>query len=127
MNELKNFLDSTARNSWVFDPKRNVQVYVRRSFRVIDGQMIENVLDIANVVVRPHLRGCKRFTRLMSFIEQTAPLYGVQMIFIENVIEPRLNGFFRERRYRRIAGSEPYCYFKMLEKPQTPISFTASR
>jgi N-acetylglutamate synthase-like GNAT family acetyltransferase len=72
------------------------------------------VFDLSNVIVRSTMRSSGRFTALMDLIEDQVPKYGFKAIYIESVLEPRLESFISRRGYTRTPDPHPYCYFKMV-------------
>lgn len=116
IDEIKAFMCGSLQNSWVYDPKRNVQIYMRRSYRIFDGVELYPVLDVANVVIKRHLRSKGRFTKIMNFIEANAEQYGFKAIYVESIIEPRLVKFFKSRGYRPHILTDPPCLYKMAVK-----------
>jgi hypothetical protein len=90
-----------------------LQVYLRKSLRCFDGENRIMTLDVSNVGVKPSLRGKGRFRSFMDLAERLNPWDG---IFVENVLEPRLEQFLRNRGYVLVETSLPdRCYYKAKE------------
>lgn len=92
---LKSFLESPLRNEWIGDD--TIKVYVRKSRRNIEGQMID-CLDIATVEVEEEERGKGIFT---DFLKDAIALNSFTCIFIENVQQDWFAQFFMRQGFKR--------------------------
>ncbi len=88
---------------------RYTRLYLRRNtYHSLDTDLSLRMLDVANVTVLPKYQSRGVFTNLMNWLEtKNLPLY------IENVHEERLNGFFLRRGYRRVQHLIDHCYYKL--------------
>ncbi len=93
------FLKSDARNYWVSEPK--MKAYVRKSYRVIEDQVEEKVIDIANVEVISKYRGTGVYRSALPRMEQASKDAGFTVIFLESVLEERLLDFYEKHGYTR--------------------------
>lgn len=91
-------------NAWLEDA--TMQVYVRRSRRLIDDKIVF-ALDIANVgVYKP---GQGRFTQFLDFVKQVNPW---SIIYVESVLNNRFWQHLLKKGF--IPNSTPKCcYLKM--------------
>jgi N-acetylglutamate synthase-like GNAT family acetyltransferase len=112
MEALRDFMASERRNAWLLSDDGNVEVYFRKAFRAVEGVPIDNVLDVANIVVKFSQRGKGLFTSVVNDIEVIAKDNGYMGIFVESVIEPRLIDFFEKRGYRRVSSLYNENFYK---------------
>lgn len=83
---LKQFIkDETINRNWINE--RNISVYIRRSKRVIGGQLCD-CLDLANVSVDEHMQGKGIFSRFLVKFEKEARKLN-RIVYLENVLEQR--------------------------------------
>ena len=94
---LDTFIDCDGlRNQWISE--RNISVYVRKSVRMIEGDLVA-CLDIGSVEVDEEHRGVGIFTGFLQRMED----YGKKLnrtIFVESILEPRLLRFLLQRGYQ---------------------------
>jgi hypothetical protein len=87
---------SEFRRGWL--SRGRLKLYVRSGYHVIDAR-ITKCLDIANVSCRPTGQGT--FTRFIEWLEiDFMPRTG-GVVFVENIINPRLASFLDRRGYTR--------------------------
>ena len=108
---IQEFLGSGQRNAWVHLEK--MRVYVRaRSTRYINKKIV-STFDVATVEVEAPYRGQGVFTRFLEKIEADLDL----PIYVENVLDPRFQNFFRKRKgYKELPSQfledceQPACF-----------------
>lgn len=91
------------RNIWIRE--RDIDVYVRRSNRIIDGNLV-SCLDIASVEVNEKRRGQGTFKAFLNRVEKAAASMNRE-VFVESILEPRLLQFLLKRNYILIPNSIP--------------------
>lgn len=89
-------------NQWIRE--RCMNVYVRRSKRYIDEQVIE-CLDFATVEVDERHRGKGYLTKFLLRFEQEA-IRLKRAVYIESILEPRLVPFFIKMGYKFVPNTE---------------------
>jgi hypothetical protein len=99
------------RSTWIYE--RDIQVYVRRSNRHIDGNLV-SCLDIASVEVNEDRRGQGMFKAFLNRFEKAAALMNRE-VFVESILEPRLLQFLLKRNYTLIPNSIPPCVHKKIQ------------
>lgn len=115
MKTLVEFIESDRRNGWMWCDRELVEIYFRKAFRIIDNQIVENILDVANITVKYNYRGQGVFTSALQDIERIAKEKGFQGIFIESVLEPRLIGFLTKQGYRQIPAQYDVNFYKEMK------------
>lgn len=93
---------------------RDMEVYVRKSRRLLDGKWYV-CLDLANIMVLPAKRGQGRFT---SFLETALRINPWQATYVENVLEERFRSFFRRRGWTEVPHGEGPPSFYLLTEHQ---------
>ena len=83
---------------------RHIKIYLRLGKRVIDNVTVR-CLDIGNVGAEPQGQG--HFTKLLTKLEQTE---GWDVLYVENVLDPRFQKFFEKRGYQRHGECSFYHY-----------------
>lgn len=83
------------KNAWLAE--KHIQVYVRRSVRMIEGEMVP-CLDISSVEVDEDMRGIGIFTGFLKRFEEAAKEMG-RPVYIESILVPRFANFLRRRGY----------------------------
>ena len=81
-----------------------MDVYVRRSMRYIDEQMVE-CLDFATVGVDERHRGKGHLTKFLLRFEQEA-IRLKRVVYLENILEPRLVPFFIKMGYKFVRNTD---------------------
>lgn len=114
MKELDEFLSEGQRNAWIQSDNKDMDLYIRRAYRIVESQTYNNVLDLANLKVRHDVQGTGVFTRYLPVIEQIAKQHGCSGIFIENIMEPRFAEFFKRNGYVIFASLYNTNAFKKL-------------
>jgi hypothetical protein len=92
-----------------------VSLYIRHAPRLLDGQRIDSLLQIANIEAESP--GSGAFSALLPQIEASAKAAGIGWIYIENVLQERFRLFWLRQGYHRVDASRgPYdfCYAKRL-------------
>lgn len=108
---LEEFLASDLRNFHIENPW--IIGYVRKTMRhIIDRG--RKCLDIADVNVHPDKYGKGVFAEWLKMAETIAPTYGIDGLYVENVINERLPAFLIRNGYVAVPHM-PMCYFKALE------------
>ncbi len=103
------FIDSPKiRNIWIRE--RDIDVYVRRSNRLIEGNLIL-CLDIASVEVNENRQGQGIFKAFLYQFEKEAAKMR-RAVYVENILEPRLLDFLIRKGYILIPKSIPPCVYK---------------
>ena len=100
---LSQFLAQTdgPPNQWIRE--RHMDVYVRKSSRYINGQMID-CLDFASVEVDEGYRGKGYLKKFLVRFERAAGRLN-RAVYIESILEPRLAPFFAKRGYRFVPNT----------------------
>lgn len=105
---LEQFLaDPTKRNAHVRLTGFEI-LYVRKGQRYIDGHVLDNVLDIANVSVRERRRGQGLFTALVNRLQTEHPEL---TLYVESVMNPRLPRRLLSLGFRQ-TGSTGDCFVR---------------
>lgn len=106
------FIDSPKiRNIWIRE--RDIKVYVRRSNRIIDGNLV-SCLDIASVEINERRRGQGIFKAFLNRVEKAAASMNRE-VFVESILEPRLLQFLLKRDYTLVPNSIPPCVHKKIQ------------
>lgn len=95
-----------TRNAWL--KGRYSEIYVRRdSYRILAGRSFRT-LDLATLNVQRAYQGRGILTNLLAFLEAKH-----RVLFVENVLEPRLCVYFERRGYQRhtMLTDYPRSYF----------------
>lgn len=102
---LSQFLASTdgPPNQWIRE--RCMNVYVRRSKRYLDKQMVE-CLDFATVEVDEGHRGKGHLTKFLLRFEKEARRLG-RVVYVESILEPRLVPFLARMGYKFVPDTAP--------------------
>lgn len=109
---LQAFLaDERIRNIWIVE--KHISVYVRRGVHYINEEL-KKCFDIANIEVDEDYQGKGIFTKFLGRVEQAAKERNL-VVYIENILEPRLVGFFERRGYARDPRAIDLlpCFFKI--------------
>lgn len=109
---LETFIKSGIHNQWIKEG-RGLSVYVRQGRRYIKGTYY-NTLDLATITSNKPGSG-----QLTPFIEKSEALalkYHFEMIFIENVLNERLLGWFERRRYTKIETGGHVSFYFVVKK-----------
>ena len=99
---IKKFLDARERwplNKWFY--LEAINLYLRKSKRMIDGELTPCV-DIASVIVENKGRG--EFSRFLDWLISNYSESSV--IFVESVLEKRLDIFLGRRGFKRTSGED---------------------
>lgn len=78
---LQEFLESSLRNAWIVDGF--IDVYVRKSKRIIDGKMVD-CFDVASVSVQEDQQGKGLFTDFMRMVIERMDC----CIYVESILNP---------------------------------------
>jgi hypothetical protein len=97
--------DRFPHNCWLSGS--DMQVYVRKSMRFLDGKQYV-MLDIGNVEVRKKGKG--KFTKFLQEAEGLNPWHGV---YVENVFMPRFQVFFLKQGYIQATKEFAPSFYKM--------------
>jgi len=91
---INTFLVSTHRSHWLeIGP---MLVYVRKGTHLISAGLVKT-FDVANISVNEEERGKGWFTALLDVLE--ARWNGHHVIYVEQILEPRLYSFLENRGY----------------------------
>jgi len=110
-NEIRDFLQSGKRNCWI--ESGDLSVFVRRGFHLIDHE-IKNCFDIANINVDAEKRGQGIFTKWLSIAEAEAAQSGLAIIYIENLLNERLQHSLCGLGYLEVTKTFPVIMYKKL-------------
>ena len=106
MKALAVFLSSGKRNEWLHG--RDIKIYVRRSQRLIDGQL-RSCFDLANIQAKKPGNGS--WTRLIENVQKNPTIRKeFDFIFIENVLTERFAGWFRRNDWHEQMNLMPSFY-----------------
>jgi GNAT superfamily N-acetyltransferase len=103
------FYKSDLRNAWIYDAAPHLDVYVRHAKRMVDGKLVE-MFDIASIEVVDGHRGQGIFTSFLNAAEEL--ILPDKIIFIENVLDPRFQEFFRKQGYIDWGPRQLDCFIK---------------
>ena len=108
------FLRGTNRLEWLYFSE--AIVYCRKAKRFLHGHgKASATFDIASVSVDIDERGKGWFSDFLDTLEVEGFLGDREYIFVESVIEPRLQGFLAARGYTRSGPEDsPSYYLKVL-------------
>lgn len=99
---LEDFLRSRARSAWLSEGEGGeLRVFARKASRVGPEGGLGLWLDIANLESPEESRGRGAFRAFLGKAERLALEGGFEGVWIENVINPRLEGFFGRAGYAR--------------------------
>lgn len=113
INELKDFLQSPDHSCWLRN--RKVSVYVRKSTRLVDRELIK-CLDLANIEVNPRYQRQGIFKKVL----QTWITYNpFSAIFIENVLNQDLHAWLLNYPHILQIKNYPHSFFIMDTKNDT--------
>lgn len=124
MSALIGFLEGPARNAWICSGLGQ-EVYVRKSFRMLDAKKYDRVLDIANINTRERKQGKGLFKRFLTEAFVSAWGQGYEVVYVENVLTPRFADYFRRTGWIEVAQDEfamanlP-CFYKLVA-PRTDL------
>lgn len=93
---LAEFLNGRARNAWIPGPG-SLRCYVRRSNRFAEGGDFLGCLDIASVEANDEDRGKGLFREFFKESLESAARAGIPMLYVENVMNERFQGFFKKQ------------------------------
>jgi len=110
--EIIVFLNSDFRNAWVKLPYG--ELYLRNTNRYIEDKR-RWTIDVANVTVKEKERGKGHFKQLIDDLEAGLGHRGVEVLYAENIHEPRLMPFFERRGYKIDPYTTENCFYKLLE------------
>lgn len=99
---IKEFLDARERcppNKWFY--LEDINLYLRKSKRMIEGELTFCV-DIASVSVEH--KGQGEFSRFLDWLISNYSESSV--IFVESVLENRLNNFLERKGFKRTQGED---------------------
>lgn len=99
-------------NQWL--EHDGIKVYVRHSYRNLEGQLLIPCLDIASISVSTRLR---RKGRCRRFIEMAHEIHPWKATFIENVLNENLRDAFERWQWTRytVEGIFDSSFFKLKE------------
>ena len=109
---LSQFLSSKwPNNAWI--KEKNIEVYVRKSVRVL-GQNVYPCLEIGNVNVNENHKGKGVFTAFLKRFEKEAEKLH-RYVYVENLLEPRLINFLLKNGYKLVPGANTLapCVYKL--------------
>ena len=111
MQTLDEFITRTSKGDLPFNAYVNAPgfatFYVRRSSRVLDGELVDHVLDLANI--EAEVPGNGAFTKLTtSLIKRGIPLY------VENVLNSRFDKKLLSLGFTRLDSPGAPSFFKLL-------------
>lgn len=92
-------------NSWIAE--RDIEVYVRRSVRLIGDEMVP-CLDIGSVEVIEKHRGCGIFRAFLHRFEEEAKKLN-RVVFIESILNDRLYKFLLANGYTHDPRTDTVC------------------
>jgi hypothetical protein len=119
---LQAFFDGGDRAAWL--TVNGIDVFMRKSYRIFNGQPYEKVVDIANVEIKvERFRGQLRFSQLVADLTVLGNNRGYQALYIENVLTERFARYFVSRGWFRTSGDAtlgkgfngPPSFYKLLE------------
>lgn len=106
---------SRVNNAWLL--VGSMDVYCRKANHLI-GTRVLRTFDIANVIIQnPDERGAGTFKTFLKSVEDQLDSQLYDAIFIENVINKRLDFYLYKNGYIQAPSSlngAPPCYYKLL-------------
>lgn len=112
MDALLKFMASPRRNAWIACGP--VEVYIRKANRYIEGRMVKT-LDLANIQVEEKKRSQGYFRAFIANVELlNRSDWGVEYIYVESILEPRLIPFLSANGYTLHEGTEPPALYRKL-------------
>lgn len=110
--EIRKLL-SKGRN-WIEVKEFSLNVYMRVTERYVKGKRVET-LEIGTVEVDTGERGKGNFKKFLKKVEEIGKDLK-RIVFIENVLEPRLCKFLQERGYEVVDTELLPCFYKEPKK-----------
>ena len=95
-----------------------IDLYVRHGSTYIDGVMESSVFQLANIAARTP--GTGAFTSLLPQLEVAAKQAGVDLIFVENVLNKRFRKFWETQGYHRVNRNLESCNHLLKASPDDP-------
>jgi N-acetylglutamate synthase-like GNAT family acetyltransferase len=106
---IRLFLLGSNRNCWLNYP--DFHVYVRKGYhRINQANPVSMTFDIANIDVEARQRGKGIFTDWLTLVERETKSAGLEAVYVENVLNPRLADFLTRRGYTKLEGGIPSFY-----------------
>lgn len=107
INELKIFLNSKDRNTWI---RTNIlQVYVRKGIHLINNNLV-TTLDIANIEVKDKNKGIGT-----KFINIAHLSHNFKATFIESILNERFYQYLQKNGWNKIENSLPPSVYKEIK------------
>lgn len=119
VSETAKFFSGQRRNAWVKDGA--VCVYLRLSQRYVNGTAV-TTFEIANINVVESKQNNGHFKAWYDKAEFMAQLAGIQAMYVENVLNPVMDGICLRRGFQLHHKSGANCYVKVFPCPtSTPF------
>ena len=107
MNLVKDFLDSSLRNTWIeYD---GMKVFVRKARHMTPDHKLVYCFDIANVTV--YMRGVGTFSHWLKEVIELARERGFEAVFVESVINQRFVEYFRKLEWVEVEGPDRNFFY----------------
>ena len=101
-NTIEKFFNGSEPNVWI--QYNNLDVYLRKSKRILDNKFISTI-DLANV--NSEKPGSKTFHTFIEYLENLSKKNGYEAIYVENILNDRLVGFFDKLGYKISSSQGP--------------------
>lgn len=111
---LENFLSSSMRSVWIHDDNKILQVFVRRSRRLIGYSIMNPVFDVSNIEVMTAYRQQGLFKSWLRMAEDLAKQHGFVGVYVESIINPHLVAFLLREGYGIVGDLIPPNMYKHL-------------
>lgn len=105
---LLQFLNGPMPNTWLIHDK--ISIYVRKAFHIVEGHKC-CTFDVANVSVDTSARGQGIFTNWLAMAESEASQYGLDGVYVENLLNLRLADWLARRGYKQTGQPELPCFY----------------
>lgn len=113
-----------SRSRWIVGQEG--KIFLRASKRLLDYELgtPEKAIDLATIDLDEEYHGQGLWSQILEVLEQHAVRHN-RALFVENVLNDRIEGSLLRRNYRRRDDCEPYSYWKRAnELADKPISNT---
>ena len=112
-DRMREFLKRRRGSEWF--KYKGFKVYLRNGYHLVDGE-IQATFDFANFgTSRRNLVTAMAFYKWLLVYEMEGALAG-KHLYIENVFNETLVGFFKSRRYEQLPGEGAPCFLKRVSK-----------
>lgn len=117
MKPLIEFIESKHMNAWL--AFGHMDVYVRKGNHYINGEFVpaSQCFDVASVEVVEKYQGKGQFKTFLRTLRDILPRYGFRYLYIENLLNERLEAFLIREGFTYQERSVPPSYWELLRNP----------